>query len=287
MCYEIAKKHNTKIDFKKKNQNAYYAAYRNGWLNDICSHMINRKGNYKWSKEKCHELALKYHERNVFRKNHPNAYYSAMHNGWLNDICSHMKYRKLPNRHWHDFENCKNEALKYKTKTDFIENSQHVYNISLKNGWLGDICKHMIPIGDRYNKCIYVYEFIDNHAYVGLTYDLNIRIKNRKRDKKDAVVLHIKKTGLTPKLIQLTDYISVDLAIEMEYEYLEQYKSNGWKMLNKRKTGGIGSSTPVWNYNRVKSIATKYKCSDEFKTNEYDMYSIAKRSGWIDSFFSS
>lgn len=114
---------------------------------------------------------------------------------------------------------------------------------------------------------------------------MDVRIKNRKRDDNDAVILHIKKTGLTPKLIQLTDYISVDLAIKKEYEYLEVYKNNGWIMLNRRKTGGIGSSTPVWNFNRMKKIVLNFKSLSEFKIKEKELYMICERAGWLDSLF--
>jgi len=33
--------------------------------------------------------------------------------------------------------------------------------------------------GNRYNKCIYSYEFPDNTVYVGLTYNIEERQKNR------------------------------------------------------------------------------------------------------------
>ena len=134
------------------------------------------------------------------------------------------------------------------TKTEFIKGSQHVYNIAVKNKWLDDICKHMKPIGDRYNKCIYSYEFSDNHVYVGLTHNINIRQKNRDRDLTDTVTKYINETNLTPIRKQLTDYIFVDDAIRLEEEFLQKYLNEGWVGLNKRKTGGIGSkkrlSTP-------------------------------------------
>lgn len=40
-------------------------------------------------------------------------------------------------------EKCKEIALKYKTKKDFIENEPNVYNASYKKGYLDEICKHM------------------------------------------------------------------------------------------------------------------------------------------------
>ena len=38
---EVALKYNKRTDFKKNNAGAYDAAWRNNWLDDVCSHMIN------------------------------------------------------------------------------------------------------------------------------------------------------------------------------------------------------------------------------------------------------
>lgn len=229
-------------DFHVNSPKAYAVCVRNGWLNDVCSHMnAPHNSQFKWTKEKCGIIALKYQYRKEFQNENKNAYYSAMHNGWLDEICKHMEYKKLPNCHWHNFENCKNEALKYETKTEFVRGSQHVYNIALKNGWIDDICKHMKPIGNRYNKCIYSYEFPNNHVYVGLTYNIDSRQKDRDKDLTDTVTKYINETKLKPIRKQLTDYVFVDDAIKLEEEFLQKYLNEGWIGLNKRKTGGIGS----------------------------------------------
>ena len=38
---EVALKYNKRTYFKKNNAGAYDAAWRNNWLDDVCSHMIN------------------------------------------------------------------------------------------------------------------------------------------------------------------------------------------------------------------------------------------------------
>jgi hypothetical protein len=241
-CFEEALKYDTRTKFCRRSCTAYEILRKNNWLDDACKHMkIKYEIKFKWSFEKCHLLALNYKHRKEFQKENKNAYYSAMYNGWLDEICQHMTYKKLPNGYWHNFENCKKEALKYSTKTEFVKGSQHVYHIALKNNWLDDICKHMKPIGDRFNKCIYSYEFPDNHVYVGLTCNIDIRQKSRNKNLSDAVTKHTINTGLHPIRKQLTDYIFVDDAIRLEGEFLSKYLNDGWIGLNKRKTGGIGS----------------------------------------------
>lgn len=286
ICQEEANKYQYRIDFSKKSSKAYMACSRNGWLDEICQHMEKSYvKSFKWSKEKCGKIAIKYNYRKEFQCGNKKAYSAARHNGWLDEICGHMKFKKLPNKYWHNFDNCKNEALKYLTKTDFVRNSQHVYSIALKNGWINKICEHMIPIGDRYNKCIYSYEFSDNHVYVGLTYNIDVRENSRKKNIKDAVIIHINKTNLTPIRKQLTEYIPVDEAIKLEEHFLSEYIKNGWIALNRRKTGSIGSSSSVWNINRMKKIASNYNNLNDFKNNELELFKIAERSGWLQSFY--
>jgi len=55
---------------------------------------IKRKSFNYWTKEKCQKEALKYKKITYFKKSVGGAYNSAYCNGWLNDICKHMKNTK-------------------------------------------------------------------------------------------------------------------------------------------------------------------------------------------------
>jgi hypothetical protein len=199
-----------------------------------------RQSRYYWTKENCKKEALRYNTRKSFSVGSPRAYEILRKNDLLDEVCSHMKREKLPHNYWCDIENCKKEALKYKTRTEFSNNSKYVYTLSMRNNWLDDICKHMKPVGDRYNKCIYSYEFPDNHVYVGLTYNIDLREKCRNNDINDAVTKYILNTRLQPTRKQLTDYVNVDDAILLEGKFLLKYINDGWIALNRKKTGGIG-----------------------------------------------
>ncbi len=244
MCFEEALKFSNRRDFFQTTPRAYEILRKNNWLDIACTHMKKPyEDTFKWTKEKCKILALKYHHRLEFQNGEKKAYESAKHNGWLDDICQHMAFKKLPNGYWNIIENCRIRALKYQTKKEFVKNSPHVYNIALKNGWLDDICKHMILIGNKYERCIYAYEFSDNYVYVGLTYNLDKRESDRNQDIYDAVTIHKNKTNLIPIRKQLTNYLPVKEASILEGKYLEKYVSNGWISLNRRKTGGIGGKS--------------------------------------------
>ncbi len=51
---------------------------------------ISNESYKKWTKEECGKEALKYKTRNNFIKGNRKAYRSAVNNGWIDDICSHM-----------------------------------------------------------------------------------------------------------------------------------------------------------------------------------------------------
>jgi predicted GIY-YIG superfamily endonuclease len=236
-----ALKFSNRCDFFKTSPRAYEILRKNGLLDSACKHMKKPYADsIKWTKNKCKKAALKYQYRHEFQLGNKKAYEAAKNHGWLNEVCSHMKYKKLPNGYWDDFNHCKKRALKYKFKKDFIKTSPHVYSISLKNDWIDEICSHMIPTGSKYDRCIYSYEFEDNHVYVGLTFNLSKRKNSRKSDESDSVTKYINETGLIPKINQLTEYIPVREAIIKEKEFLDNYVNDGWIPLNKNKTGGIG-----------------------------------------------
>jgi hypothetical protein len=285
-CKEEALKYNKKIEFKNKNSWGYAIAKQNGWLDEITSHMIKYKHvtPIQWTKEKCQSEALKYNKRIDFYRNSSKAYAVCVRNGWLNDVCQHMNAPHSSQFKWTK-EKCRIIALKYQYRKEFQMGDNNAYCAAKYNKWLDEICQHMTRCGDRKHKCIYSYEFSDNRVYVGLTYNINIRDKSRRYEDKDAVILHINKTGLIPNLKQLTDYVPVTEAIVLEGKYLQKYIDEGWVILNRTKTGGIGGYNSVWNFNRVKKITSKYENLKSFMSNDSYLYKIVKKEGWIYSLF--
>lgn len=88
----IALKYKTKEELRKNNEGAYLAARRRGILEDVCSHMEEvRRPKGFYSKGYCHVIALGYKTRGEFQKGDVYAYNLAFNEGWLDDICGHMK----------------------------------------------------------------------------------------------------------------------------------------------------------------------------------------------------
>lgn len=186
--------------------------------------------------------------------------------------------RKNPKNYWTK-ERCKEEALKYKTRSEFTKGSNSAYCKAWDNKWLDDICNHMTTIGNHYNRCIYSYEFEDGFVYVGLTY--NIEERKKQHDKRGPVKQHILNTCNIPIFKILTDYIPTELAIIKEREFLDSYINNNWNILNSVKTGALGGGKIKWSKERCMEEALKYNDVKSYKNNSLS-YRAATRNKWLD-----
>lgn len=249
LCQQEALKYKSRSEFIYNAQNIYAAAFRNGWLDEICKHMPIRKirllNTYysKYTKEMCQQEALKYKYKIDFQKYSYPFYSSAQYNGWLKDICKHMFTRKIKESKY-SFKICHQEALKYKSRSEFQLKSRNFYNAAIKYNWINRICVHMEPIINQldYPRIIYAYIFSDKSIYVGLTKNFKLRQRKRIRDQKDAVTKYINKTGLYPEIKFLTEFIPAIEAQKMEEYYINYYKKLGYNILNRHKAGSLGGS---------------------------------------------
>jgi predicted GIY-YIG superfamily endonuclease len=274
-CYEAALKHKTKIEFIINEKSAYWSAKQNGWYGEISSHFISRN----WTKEMCQNEALKYNTRADFIKNSHRAYDYAQKNNLLDVMCSHMTEGNKPLNYWNK-EMCREEALKCKTRKEFYENHSSAYSSASLNGWLDEITTHFKRIGNWVFRCVYVYEFPDNFAYVGLTYNLHKRNVNRRLNKKDGVTKHINETNLQPIIKQLTEFIPINDAVDLEREYIKKYKENGWNLLNIKRGGETGGGLVIWTFEMCRLEALKYKTKKDFYTNSPKAYSAVCKHNW-------
>ena len=176
-------------------------------------------------------------------------------------------------------ELCKEEALKYKSRTDFIIGSPSAYKYSVKNGIFDDICTHMTVYGNLFKRAIYAFEFSDNNAYIGLTYNLSKR-KNEHLSSVN-VYIHMNKTGLIPQFKILTKYINRDVCAKLEGTIIDSYLSNNWNILNRKKSGDLGSNNIKWTYDECKKEALKYNDRTLFMRNSSGAHKSASINGWL------
>jgi len=229
-----------------------------------------------WTKEKCAEEALKYESRKDFSNKSKSSYTISQRNGWLDDICYHMI--KKPSYYWTK-EKCAEEALKYKTRTEFKNNSYYAYKYSQINCWFDDICAHMPTIGNMYKRCIYAFEFTDNHVYIGLTYNINKRSKEHYKNSKSQVFKHIKNNQIQPNLVKLSSYIDVETAKILEANFIEEYKNKGWNILNIQKAGNVGGRKKS-DENHCINIINNYTSLSKFRREQPNLYKSILRYKW-------
>ena len=101
-----------------------------------------RKRRNFWNNELCSQEAKRYESRSQFSFGSPSAYQVARANNWLDKICSHMVKTTLPKGYWTK-EKCQEEALKYTTRTKYMNGNGSSYRAALTHKWLDDICSHM------------------------------------------------------------------------------------------------------------------------------------------------
>ena len=241
--------------------------------------LLNPKG--YWNKERCHEEALKYDTRTEFQVGSSTAYAKSRINGWLDEICSHMRSVQKPNNYW-DKERCQEEALKYNTRKEFSKASPSTYSIASSNRWLNDICIHMLYLGSRIKRFVYLYTFPDNSVYIGLTYDYKKR--NDSHFVKGRVFDYMKLTGLIPKYELLTpEPIPTDDAVKMEIRLIEEYRlKKEFNVLNISAGGGLGGCIFMWNKEKCYEEALKYNNKGQFIKGSPSAYNSSRINGWLD-----
>jgi hypothetical protein len=277
MLRDEASKYNTKKDFRENSTKAYSTAYNRGILDEITKHMEQRK---IWTKEEAEIESRNYKNKLDFQNNSP-AYSQSYKNGWLNDFFDNSLIR------WTK-EMAHQEALKYETKVEFRNGSPKAYGAAQRHKWMDDITKHMSPIGSLYNRMVYVYEFTDNHVYVGLTCNKKRRHNAHTNIDKilSPVAKHIIKTGLDPIYKEESTYITAIDAQNLEHRTLERYRSEGWVILNTAKTGGLGKpiGTPL-TMEKVRDLASSYPTRIAFRRAHSREYRAAHRYGWLEDVF--
>jgi predicted GIY-YIG superfamily endonuclease len=183
-------------------------------------------------------------------------------------------------------EKCFEAAKKCNSKSEFLKKYCGAYSYAKKHGFLSEIQQNFEIIGSKYNRCIYVCEFPNKNVYVGLTYNFENRKKQHLNDIGSSVFKYIKETNLLPNFKQITEYVGYKEASILEGEILEKYKNDGWKILNRVKTGGLGSKDAVISrkWTKEKCIETINSCKTykELWTNYSGMFEPLRRYGLLE-----
>jgi len=150
-CTKVALLYETRKSFQaSEHSGAYVSSIRNGWIDEVCQHMRVIQG--QWTKEACHNEALKYSAAGAFRKGSGSAFTMSYRNGWYHEITQHFVKDYASGERSGAFiwsrKKVKAEAKKYDNRSEFRRHVPGAANAADKYGILEAVCAHMIP-GDR------------------------------------------------------------------------------------------------------------------------------------------
>ena len=173
-------------------------------------------------------------------------------------------------------ENLVEIISQYVTRAELKKNNPPAFQSASKKGLLPKFFPNNYSKRFRH---LYVFLFHNsNVVYVGLTCNVNERYKNHLNpDKRSSVLKYINKTNETFEFKVLTNTPLPELiAAEEECNIIDEYKLNGWTLLNRNKGGGLGNFS-IWTYEKLKELSLTYTHQKDFILNEKRAYEYAQK----------
>jgi hypothetical protein len=253
LCKEEALKYTTKTQWRKNCKVSYVVSQQNGWFEECVVHMKKRNKSIKWTLEQCKQDALKYTTRTEWQKNSVAGANAAYRNGWFEECVKHMENKKStkPSNYW-TLERCKQDALKYNSKTEWKNNSPSALIKAFMKGWINECCLHMVNTNLRRSKNYWTIELCMEDA---LKYNTKTKWK---KNSKGAYTFALKNNCLN--------------------ECCKHMKNN--KPNNQSRDLLIKSTKGYWTLERCKEEALKYISRTEWQRS-YSA-SVARRNGWVE-----
>ena len=170
-------------------------------------------------------------------------------------------------------------------KSKFIRKYRRLYEYARQIGWYDSYKWNKYADEGKNNYEVYVVmNSKDRVVYVGLTKNH----KKREYGHKYSGTVH-DYFGNNFKMDILEDNLSAAEAKRLEDYYKNQFKKDGWKVLNKAKTGerssSLGGSNKELTYDTCYELSLKYKTKTEFQKKEVSAYRKALNSGWLNEWY--
>lgn len=276
-CISLALNYGKIETFRRKAYNAYAAAHIFGWWVDI-KKLVGQR--HSMTKKECHEIALRYLTPKEWERNDARTYGYAKNHGWIPDITTHMK--RIVD---YTPESCHEIALNYETRTEFARNDSGAWNYARTHGILDEVCSHMVIRGSKRKRIIYVFEFDDHHAYVGLTFNIKDRLSCHLTNTKSAVYRYIHKTGCNYLFKTISEWLLEKDAQNEEQRMIEKYEADGWTMINSMHGGGLGACRKKYTLEYCKQVASGYHYKKLLREERTALYQAIHKNGWQKEIF--
>lgn len=191
---------------------------------------------------------------------------------------SNMSRRKKG--YW-TYERCRDEALKYNSRSEFQKNEHGAYVAALKGGFYETIIAHMKPQANGYVRYMYAIEFNEvNSVYVGITNNINRRKRQHYKNSSNKLVRDYL-IKYNHKWVTFEDEINKNNASYYEDFKINEYRLKGWHTLNLAKAGALGGTRKFWTKRRCKNIALKFNNKKDFYTKHKSAYQASVTGGWL------
>lgn len=240
--------------------------------------MNYRKKNY--TKEECKEIFSKCKNRTEFRSRYYGAYRQCKENEWLEEICPSFFDWDKPKT----FEEAVERTKQYECRSDLWKDSHRLYYFIEKNGWLDKIDNLKVITEESEVHYVYVYEFPQyNTAYIGRTISIRKRHLQHLKYESCSLGKFIKTKGIEnldmPKI--LYEKLNAKESQEKEAEQIEEYKKNGWVVLNTAKAGSLGTISHRYTRKVCYKLAKQFKTKKEFREAYRNVYFKCLEKGWL------
>lgn len=133
-----ALKYDVKNEFKSNSSGAHSMAVKNGWLDDVCSHMELIVG--KWNVfENVERESKKYKTRTDFAMGCGSASFGALKNGWMDILYPKENLQIGDFGYWNIKDNILKVAKQFDNISSFSRKYSAAHKSALKNGWMEEI----------------------------------------------------------------------------------------------------------------------------------------------------
>jgi hypothetical protein len=279
-------------------------AIENNWWVELTSDMVKtKKMNGEWNIEDALEEVKNYECVGHLQKNKAGLYKFLERNNLLKVVFP-KTFNELKKEKYGDKEECQKEALKYESRRDFRIKSSSFYESSRKNGWINEICSHMVKIKpsiwtpelikEKSSECRNRSEF--EKKYSGgykMAKKLNLLDEIFPiKPKREVVFLKPFSENDTRKIMWNIDLVrEKSLECRTKSEFQIKY-SGGHKVA--KKYGILNDLFPVedrpirksiWSYDLVKEKSSECRNVSEFRKKYSGAEKAAKRYGWLDELF--
>lgn len=175
-------------------------------------------------------------------------------------------------------------AAPFVTRAAFQRGNNTAYVIAFRRGWLDHACAHMVPAGNRMMRMVYRLWCDDTRqVYIGLTADFKRRHAWHRTDPRSPAA--ILGASHLYEIVTLHPIPAVEAA-KLEGDLIEQYRSEGWTVLNRALAGGLGGRfDPMWTPETLAIEAKAHATRAAFRAANNAAYVIAHRMGIIEQIF--